>query len=206
MTQEGATIYYSSNKYFNFKKACSSLSELGLSILDPETLLVTGIGTKGNNFEASSIEKAQDLFKFRNFGFNIWLENGHQTFWSFVEQDNYFHHNLAFNYLDCNDIEQIVSQVFIKFALQELEDICEDFFGFTLDQFGHNEDYDFSKILQPNNNELLSHHYVSDIVFLPRNKIKLIALTNKYQIIRINQKFDCIAKNKELVNYLKSLL
>lgn len=206
MTQEGATIYYSSTQSFNFKKAYSSLDELGLSLRNPETLLITGIGTKGDNFEASNIEKAQNLFQFRNFGFDIWLENGHKTFWSFVEQDNYFSQNLAFNYLDCNDIEQKASQIFIKFALQELEDVSENFLGFTLDQFGHNEDYDFNRILQHNNNDILNHDYISDIVFLPRDKIKKIALGNESQIIRINQKFDCIAKNQELASYLKSLL
>ena len=206
MTQEGATIYYSLKKSFDFKKSCSSLNKLGLFVRNPETHLITGIGTKGNDFEESSIEKAQDLFQFRDLGFDIWLENDHKTFWSFVEQDNYFFQNLAFNYLDYNDIEQRVSQIFIKFALQELEDVSENFLGFTLDQFGHNEDYDFSRILQQNDNDILNHHYISDIVFLPRDKIKKIALGNESQIIRINQKFDCIAKNQELADYLKSLL
>ncbi len=206
MTEEGASLYYLSKQSFNFKKACSSLNELGLSVKNSETLLITGIGTKGDNFEESSIKKAQNLFQFKNFGFDIWLENGHKTFWSFVEQDNYFFHNLAFNYLDCNDIEQRASRIFIKFALQELEDVSENFLGFTLDQFGHNENYDFSKILQPNNNDILSHHYISDIVFLSKEKIKRIYLNEECQIISINQQFDCIAKNQELADYVKSLL
>ena len=206
MTQEGATIYYSSKQFFNFKKACSSLNELGLSIKNPETLLITGVGINGDDFEESSLNKAKALFKFSNFGFDIWLENAHKTFWSFVEKDNYFFHNLAFNYLDCDDIEKRVSQIFIKFAFQESEDICENFLGFTLDQFGHHEDYDFSKIFEPDNNEILSHRYISDITFLPTDKIKRISLNDECQIISINQRFDCIAKNQELADYVRSLL
>ena len=126
-------------------------------------------------------------------------------FWSSVKKENYFFHNFAFNFLDGDEIEQTVSQSFIKFALKDLNN-NDNFLGFTLDQFGHHEDYDFSKIYQPENKDILSHNYISDITFLPRNKIKRLALGSESEIIKVNDRFDCISKNQELGNYLKSLL
>lgn len=99
-----------------------------------------------------------------------------------------------------------ISQTFIKLALQEVKNNNDNFLGFTLDQFGHHEDYDFSKIYQPKNNQALSHHYISDIIFLPRNKLKRFDLGNESEVIKINHKFDGIAKNRELGDFLKNLL
>lgn len=206
MTQEGATIYYSLKQVLNFEKVCSYLQELGLSIRNPDTQLITGILANGGDFEDTSLKKAQALFELKNFGFYLWLENGHIIFWSSVQQNNYYFHNFAFNSLDGDEIEQKASNIFIKFALQQLKADNRNFLGFTLDQFGNTEEYNFSEIFDSGNQEILSSDCIPELLFLPREKIQRITVDSKSQMIKINQNFDCIAKNQKLADYLKSLL
>ena len=48
--------------------------------------------------------------------------------------------------------------------------------------------------------------YINHQANLTLNFVEYIALNDECEIIQLNQKFDCIAKNKELSNYLKTLL
>ena len=205
MADEGATIYYTSKQKDSFGRACNYFNKSGLFIQNPDTKLITGID-KGD-FSETSKEKVQELiYQSKEVGLELWLETNERIFWSFIERNNFLLQNFTFNYLNYDDIEQKISKIFVKFALQELKEANKYFLSFTLDQFGHYEDYDFSKIFEPENNEILSHHYISDITFLPRDKIKRISLNDECQIISINQQFDCIAKNQELADYVRSLL
>ena len=79
MTQEGATIYYSLKQTFDFQEVCSNFKKLGLYIINPDGQLITVIleYDEDDDFENTSFEKAQALFKSKDFRFYICLENGH---------------------------------------------------------------------------------------------------------------------------------
>lgn len=83
---------------------------------------------------------------------------------------------------------------------------AQGFLGFTLDQDGATDAYDFGEIFEPGNKETLSSFYISDITFLPKEKTNRIALDDESKIIHLNQNFDCIAKNEDLANYVTTLL
>ncbi|MEL6442578.1 MAG: hypothetical protein AAFQ80_25475 [Cyanobacteria bacterium J06621_8] len=207
MTMDGATLYYKSKKSFSFERVIFLMEELGLSCRHPETNLITGINGDLQEFSEASLKQVRNLiYQAQHSGIHFWFETLECLFGSFVEQGHYFFQHFSFSYFDSNSIEQKISHLFLKLALHELAEVEGEILGFTLNQFGQNEEYDFGKIFQPDNKEILSHHYISDITFLPRKKLKKLALGNESEIIRINQRFDCIAKNQELGRYLKSLL
>lgn len=214
MANEGATFYYFSNKELNYEEIIINLEKFDLLVRNPDTQLISGT-IEGNEFEETEEKNFHQFYHNKNhrkqLGINLWVKNNElslydRVFWTNVTKNNFCYHNFTFCFLDYIQIEEIVSQSFIKLALIESARSNKEFMGFTLDQFGHQEDYNFAKLFHPNNNEILTHHYISDITFLPRNKIKRLTLGSESEVIRINQKFDCIAKNPELADYLKSLL
>ncbi|MDJ0592311.1 MAG: hypothetical protein QNJ72_20345 [Pleurocapsa sp. MO_226.B13] len=213
MADEGATFYYISKHFFDFEKICNYLKRFGLSIKHPDTELITGIGEE-NDFSEIQEEKIRDLvYNTSNLGVDLWTkgnylnqEYNYRIFWSFYEQNNCFVQNFGFNYLEYDRIEKEISKIFIQFALQELAEVGDKLLGFTLDQFGTTEYYDFGKIFEPENKETLSHHCIPDITFLPREKMNQVQLDSESEIIRLNQSFDCIAREKNLSDYLKTLL
>ena len=204
---DGATLYYASKKSFSFERTIFKLSELGISIRHPNTKLITGIDGNLKEFSETDLTKVKNIiYQAKHSGMHLWLETPQTLFGSFVNQNKYFFQHFSFCYLDYDEIEQKISQIFIKFALHELGEVGDEVLCFTLDQFGYTEEYDFIEIFEPSNQKILSSDCIPDLVFLPREKITRITLANKCQIIGINQKFDCIAKNPELADYLKSLL
>ncbi|BAZ45675.1 hypothetical protein NIES4102_27010 [Chondrocystis sp. NIES-4102] len=206
MANEGATFYYSSKQLFDFQQACLFLENHHLSIRSPDTQLISCINGSSEFIETNQENIQEIIYNSQNAGVYLYLESGHRLFWSFVAQSNYFYQSFGFNYLDYLQIEEMVSKIFTKFALEELIKIDEGFLGFTLDQFGTTDAYDFGEIFDQGNREILSSFYISDITFLPKDKINRITLDDESKIIQLNENFDCIAKNKDLADYLKSLL
>lgn len=207
MTMDGATLYYISKKSFSFERVSFYLSKLGLSVRHSDTQLITGIDGNLKEFSETDFQQVQNIiYQAKHSGLHFWLETLESLLGSFIDQNEYFFQHFSFSYLDYDNIEQNISQIFIKFALSELTELGEEILCFTLDQFGITEEYDFVEIFEPGNKQKLSSKCIPDLVFLPREKIKKIALNNECEIIRINDKFDCIAKNIELADYLKSLL
>ena len=205
MADEGATIYYYSKQSFSFERTCNYLNQSGWFIKNPNTQLITGIN-EGDFAEKNQNKVKQIVVQSKELGIEIWSNNKQRIFWSIIERNNFFLQNFTFNYLDYDDIEKRTSKIFLEFALQELTEVGEGMLGFTLDQFGHTEYYDFETIFEPDNSEILTDRYFPDITFLPKEKFTRVSLNDECEIIQLNQKFDCIAKNQELSNYLKSLL
>ena len=206
MAREGAIFYYTSKQALDFKKAYTFLAESGLYIKHPDIQLISGIYIK-DEFEESDVEKIQKIFNtekhINNLGIHLRLENKDRIFWSFVELNNVFSHNIGCWFDEYH--EKVVSEASIRFALSEIN-TNEEFLGFTIDIFGETEEYRFEKIFEPDNSEIFTYRYFPDITFLPKEKFTRVSLNDECEIIQLNQKFDCIAKNKELSNYLKSLL
>lgn len=202
MTREGAIFYYTSKQALDFKKAYTFLAESGLYIKHPDIQIISGI-YNGDDFEESDVEKIEQMFNTNSMGIHLRLENKDRIFWSFVELNNVFSHNIGCWFDEYH--EKVVSEASIRLALSEI-DANEEFLGFTIDIFGATEEYRFETIFEPDNSEFFTYHYFPDITFLPKDKLTRVSLNDEYEIIQLNQKFDCIAKDKELSNYLKSLL
>ena len=201
MAEEGATFYYTSKQALNFQKTYSYLAELGLYIKHPDIQLISGI-YNGDDFEESDVEKIEDMFNTNNMGIHLRLENKDRIFWSFVERNVFYH------YIGCwfdEYHEKVVSEASIQFALSEIN-TNQKFLGFTLDIFGATEEYNLETIFEPDNSEIFTYRYFADLTFLPKDKLTRVSLNDEYEIIQLNQKFDCIAKNKNLSAFLKSLL
>jgi hypothetical protein len=198
MADEGITIYYCFNEFFNFQKTCNYLERMGLHNRHPQTQLIMGSSAKEykleynfNDFAETNQEKVQEIiYSAKYSGISLWLDSGHRVRWSFSQQDNYFLENFGISHLEDTEIEKI-SKFFIKFALQELTEVEQGFLGFTLDQFGSTDAYDFGEIFENGNKETLSPFYISDITFLPKDKMNRVALDNESEVIRLNQSFDC---------------
>ena len=201
MAEEGATFYYTSKQALNFQKTYSYLAQSGLYIKHPDIQLISGI-YNGDHFEESDVEKIEEMFNTNNIGIHLRLKNKDRIFWSFVER-YVFSHNIGCYFDEYH--EQVVSEASIQFALSEINN-NEEFLGFTLDLFGETEDYGFEMFFEPDKNEILTTPYFSDITFLPRERFSKVYLNDECEIIQLNQKFDCIAKNKNLSAFLKSLL
>ena len=204
MAQEGTTFYYTSKQALNFEKTYSHLTELGLSIKHPDTQIVSGIYIQ-DEFAELDVKKIQEMFDIKNhinIGIHLWLKNKDRIFWSLGE-NNVFYHNIGCCFDEYH--EQIVSEASIQLALSEINK-NERFLRFTLDLFGDTEDYGFEIIFEPDNNEVLTTRYFPDITFLPRERFSRVSLNDECEIIQLNQKFDCIAKDKNLSAFLKSLL
>jgi hypothetical protein len=206
MADEGATFYYVSKHFFDFQKTCNFLEKVGLHIKHPETQLITGINKNGEFVETKAENIQEMIYNSKNLGVNLYLESGYRSFWSFIELNDYFCQHFSFNFFDYYYIEEKVAEIFIEFAVQELTEINQGFLGFTLDQDGATDAYDFGEIFERGNQETLSSFYISDITFLPKDKTNRITLDNESKIIQLNQNFNCIAKNKDLADYLKTLL
>ena len=202
MAEEGATFYYISKQAFDFKKAYTYLAQSGLYIKHPDIQLISGINDS-DEFEESDVEKIEEMFNTNSMGIHLRLKNKDRIFWSFVELNNVFSHNIGCWFDEYH--EQVVSEASIRFALFEIN-TNEEFLGFTIDIFGETEEYRFETIFEPDNSEIFTDRYFPDITFLPKEKFTRVSLNDECEIIQLNQKFDCIAKNKELSNYLKSLL
>ena len=200
MAAEGATFYYTSKQAFDFKRAYTFLAESGLYIKHPDIQMISGIYI--DEFEELDVEKIEEMFNTNRMGIHLRLENKDRIFWSFGE-DKVFAHNIG-NLFD-EYHEKVVSEASIQFALSEIN-TNEEFLGFTLNILGVYEEYDFETIFDPDNSEILTHRYFADITFLPKEKFNKVSLNDECKIIQLNQRFDCIAKNEELSNYLKSLL
>jgi len=206
MAEEGVTLYYVSKQLFNFQKTCDFLANAGLHIRHPNTQLISVRNEKGDESAETKQEKVQEIIHNDKYlGITLWLDSGYRVNWSFSQQDDFFFENFGIAHLEDIEIEEI-SKFFIKFALQELAEVERGFLGFTLDQYGQTDHYDFREIFEKGNQETLSPFYISDITFLPREKMNRVTLDNESEIIRLNQSFDCIAKNQDLSNYLKTLL
>ena len=202
MAEEGATFYYRSKQALDFKKAYTFLAKSGLYIKHPDIQIVSGIHN-GDDFEESDVEKIEEMFNTNSMGIHLRLENKDRIFWSFVELNNVFSHNIGCWFDEYH--EKVVSEASIQLALSEIN-TNEEFLGFTVDIFGATEEYRFETIFEPDNSEIFTDRYFPDLTFLPKDKFSKISLNDECEIIQLNQKFDCIAKNKELSNYLKSLL
>lgn len=205
MADEGATFYYVSKQFFNFKKTCDFLEKAGLHIRHPDTQLITGINRNGDFVETKQENIQKMIYDDKNSGVYLHLDSGHRIFWSFVETNNYFVINFTFNYLEYIQIEKEISNIFIRLSLKEISE-NNNFLYFTLDQFGQTDYCNFDNIFDLKNDEKLNKECISDITFLPEDKISKIALDHDSEIIHLNQSFDCIAKNSDLADYVKSLL
>jgi hypothetical protein len=206
MAEEGATLYYVSKQYFDFQKAYNYLEKVGLHIRHLNTKLITGINKDGEFVETKQKNIQEMIYGDKNSGIYLYLESGHRILWSFVEQKDYFFQNFSFNYLNYSQTEEIVSKVFVRFAVEELAEVDKEFLGFTLDRYGLTEDYNFGEIFEYGSKEMLSSFYISDMTFLPTNKINRIAMDNECKIIQLNQNFNCISKNEDLADYLKTFI
>ena len=198
---EGATFYYTSKQAFNFQETYNYLARAGLYIKHPDIQIISGM-YNSDEFEESDVEKIEEMFNTNSMAIHLRLENKDIICWSFGE-DKVFVHNIGCLFDEYH--EQVVSEASIQLALSEIN-TNEEFLGFTLSLFGEYEEYSFETIFDPDNSEILTDRYFSDITFLPKEKFTRVSLNDECEIIQLNQKFDCIAKNNELSNYLKSLL
>ncbi len=204
MADQEATLYYVSKQVFNFKKIYEYFIKSNLFIKNPETQLITY--TNGvNYFTEANQEKLKDLILGKTeLGVKLWLNNEVYVFWSFVQKDNYFLQNFGLYYLDDLSMEK-VSRILIGYALNELAEINRGIIGFIIDQYGQTSDYDFAPFLV-GRKETLKYHDSPDVLFLPKDKLSQIILDDRFEIVPLNQKFTCVAKNLDLLNFTKSLL
>ena len=206
MAEEGATFYYGSKQNLNFEDNCNFLEKAGLHLRHPETQLIYGLGTNGE-FTEQEFKKVQTIiYRDKDSGVFLHLDSGHRILWSFFEYDNIVHENFTFKYLECFQIDEMMSKTFTDLVIKKVIKTDTQFLGFTLDLYGETEAYDFWEFFDDTNKDTLNSRYISDLTFLPKEKINRFHLDEKVEIITVNQNFICIAKNKDLANYLKSLL
>lgn len=204
MADQEATLYYFSSQTFDFEKACDYFTSSSLSLKQPGTQSIF-CTNKLNSFTESNQEKLKDLvFSQVEFSVKLWLNPEIYIFWSFIQNDDYFFQNFGLYYLDDVQMKKM-SEVIIEYALKEVFDVDEQIIGFIIDQYGQTDDYDFGSFLS-GQEETINCYCLPDIMYLPQDKLGKVILDKESQVIKLNQNFTCIANNKDLADYLQTLL
>ncbi len=207
MAEEGATFYYSSKQHFNFDQSYDNLRKSGWFLRLSDTNLITFSGSDGECTD-EEIKNIKDIiYKDKYSGVNLfYLDSGYRTYWSFSSENDYFSENLTFNYIGCLQIEEKWCEIFTNHAIEIISEIGSQFLGFTLDMYGETETYEFEKIFDDTDTDTFNSSYISDLTFLPKEKMSQFVLEKTTEVIEVNRNFICIAKNKKLAKYLKGLL
>ena len=115
MADREGSIYYQSNHYFDFDRACNFLAKEGLTLLNkPENGNILALDDEGDDYVLSYEQAKQKALSGNLFNITIWLNYQWETIWTFRRENNYFIQDFYLGSL-LHEQRNQVSKIFLKF-------------------------------------------------------------------------------------------